>query len=432
MLSVSDLPELLACSLSFLYFLHINGVFFQPSPRYRRGTFLFWGVLYVSVLFFAYDFVPDMKSLLFAMLILLVMSVRIYSGSIMKKSAIWLLFYAMTLSVTTLSYQFFISFYQYNYLELTSKAGTGRLYVMLFLFLTEGIVLLLFRFLLSEKRAVSPLQKMLIFVFFLITFSIILIAYFSFSSVHEEKTTLYSKIFFLVNIFMIIGILLIYCLMKIIAEQNLKYIENRMLKLELSEHKKELELYQQTSDKVSMERHNLKNRLLNYKILLEQNKSEEVLADISQVIEENLTLPAHAYCSDPILNALLLDKSSFFQKNAIEFETNIQLSKDFHDLDFLLIIETLLDNAIEASLCREGLRKIIFELIELPLGYSLIIQNAIDTSVLRVNPELETTKSRHELHGYGLKSVKQMLAQRNGLIEIYEKDHYFTVHVIYY
>ncbi|MBQ0000467.1 MAG: GHKL domain-containing protein, partial [Clostridiales bacterium] len=74
---------------------------------------------------------------------------------------------------------------------------------------------------------------------------------------------------------------------------------------------------------------------------------------------------------------------------------------------------------------------IVVELTEVPLGYSLIVQNAIDTSVLDSNPELNTTKSDAGLHGFGLKSVKQLIEKRNGLLEIYEDNHFFTVHVLY-
>ncbi len=216
-----------------------------------------------------------------------------------------------------------------------------------------------------------------------------------------------------------------------INNQNQKLVENQMLQLELSAHKKELELYQKSSEKISIERHNLKNRLLNYQILLEQERSDEVLADISQVLKHDLSLINKYYCSDPVINALLRVKGAICYDNGIDFQVRIQLSKSFQNPDFLLIIDNLLDNAIEASTIADVEKKIVVELTEVPLGYSLIVQNAIDTSVLDTNPELKTTKSDAGLHGFGLKSVRQLIEKRNGLFEIYEDNHFFTVHILY-
>lgn len=430
MLSVFNILELFACLVPIFYYFCINNLLFQRTAMYRWWTISFFCVLYVCITFFPYSFLQNTYASLFGMVILLSMSVIIYSGNVLKKIAVLLIFNIADISVTILTYQLFSRFFQYEYLELTTWADTGRFYYLTFLYLVEGIIVYITRYLLSGTWNLFPHQFVVAGLFFFADFSIVLISYYTLFSLNEENK-IFAGLCCTISIFMIIGSILVYYLLHMINNQNQKLMENQMLQLELSAHKKELELYQKSSEKISIERHNLKNRLLNYQILLEQEKSDEVLADISQVLKHDLSLTNRYYCSDPVINALLRVKGAFCNDNGIDFQVRIQLSKSFQNLDFLLIIDNLLDNAIEASAIAKIEKKIVVELTEVPLGYSLIVQNAIDTSVLDTNPELKTTKSDAGLHGFGLKSVRQLIEKRNGLFEVYEENHFFTVHILY-
>ena len=61
---------------------------------------------------------------------------------------------------------------------------------------------------------------------------------------------------------------------------------------------------------------------------------------------------------------------------------------------------------------------------------NIIIRNYIGTSVLRNNPQLNTTNKDYTGHGYGIKSIKKLVEKYNGDINITEENNYFVVHIM--
>ena len=51
-------------------------------------------------------------------------------------------------------------------------------------------------------------------------------------------------------------------------------------------------------------------------------------------------------------------------------------------------------------------------------------------SVLKKNQELKTEKANKKLHGWGLRSVTDLVSKRNGLIDFYEKEGMFYVDIL--
>ena len=61
----------------------------------------------------------------------------------------------------------------------------------------------------------------------------------------------------------------------------------------------------------------------------------------------------------------------------------------------------------------------------------IVMKNTIEGSVLKENPHLNTTKKDNvEQHGYGLKSVRDIVKKYNGSMQINEQEGYFVVDVI--
>ena len=58
-----------------------------------------------------------------------------------------------------------------------------------------------------------------------------------------------------------------------------------------------------------------------------------------------------------------------------------------------------------------------------------IVSNYIEESVLDRNPQLHTTKEDAENHGLGILSVKKVVNQYGGLIDISEENSRFMVHI---
>ena len=54
----------------------------------------------------------------------------------------------------------------------------------------------------------------------------------------------------------------------------------------------------------------------------------------------------------------------------------------------------------------------------------------MDKNILSLNPELNTTKDDKQLHGIGLKSVRDIIEKHEGIFNITQNDEWFTVEIM--
>ncbi len=61
---------------------------------------------------------------------------------------------------------------------------------------------------------------------------------------------------------------------------------------------------------------------------------------------------------------------------------------------------------------------------------SILVSNSIETSVLTDNENLETSKKDKELHGIGIKTIKEIVKKYDGMIQFYEEEKEFCCHIL--
>ena len=97
--------------------------------------------------------------------------------------------------------------------------------------------------------------------------------------------------------------------------------------------------------------------------------------------------------------------------------------------DICILIGNLLDNAILAA--KESKEKQITLNIQPQDTYvSIFVSNSIDKSILKDNPELKTTKTNKDYHGYGIKNIKKVAETYNGLVRFYEDNNLFISDIL--
>ncbi len=129
---------------------------------------------------------------------------------------------------------------------------------------------------------------------------------------------------------------------------------------------------------------------------------------------------------DIIANMKLMQckkENIFTVVNVGTFETAID------DTDMCSLLGNVFDNAIESCLISNTDREIHFEITQKKGYINIILKNSISESVLQSNPELKTTKSQKGIHGYGIKSVKDIVKKYNGMIEFFEKNSVFIADI---
>lgn len=90
--------------------------------------------------------------------------------------------------------------------------------------------------------------------------------------------------------------------------------------------------------------------------------------------------------------------------------------KGVSDYDIHIILENLLDNAIEAALKAVD-KRISVDIYSDEQAMVIKISNTTEENVLKNNPEMNTTKKDNSYHGYGIKNVSELVKKNNGTIE---------------
>ena len=184
-------------------------------------------------------------------------------------------------------------------------------------------------------------------------------------------------------------------------------------------------------EKNSALRHDLKVYFTNALIYLDENTSkakkyiESVIND--KVVLDNFEVETGNRC----LDAIITSKISLCKKEDIFIHTNIQrcLLEMLSDDEIGIIFGNLFDNAIEAAVKTND--KIVELNVQKKGKYNMIImKNSIEKSVLKENSELTTTKKDKNLHGFGVKNIRNIVKSHGGLIDYYEENNGFICQIL--
>lgn len=219
-------------------------------------------------------------------------------------------------------------------------------------------------------------------------------------------------------------------LRKSFDKQSRYALENSILKVQISKREQQA-IEEEDYRRMRMLRHDMKQYFVTYLQLLKEGQSELVKSDMQRMIGERIALRQHRYTQDMVFNAVINEKAQRCREHKIAFTVNITLEKTQDNMEYGIMLSNLLDNAIEAEEeVAEQLRCIFLNIRTEKEMLHVIVENFVKTPVLQHNPRLVTTKLNTEMkHGIGLKSVKRIVSENKGEMEIFEKDNMFIVHI---
>lgn len=208
--------------------------------------------------------------------------------------------------------------------------------------------------------------------------------------------------------------------------------ERDIMEIQLQRQQDEMQHLQQQYEEISILRHDFRNGIDCLCGMIEQGDCSGALEHAKQFKERKVnTILSQVQCSSTMLNAVVNAKFNDAQSKGID--TSLRLVVQIpHDLEFDLsiILSNLLDNAIEACEKNPSNAQILLTISEEAGYYRLVVRNTITSSVLKKNQELTTRKANKKLHGWGLRSVTDLVSKRNGWIDFYEKDGMFYVDIL--
>lgn len=208
--------------------------------------------------------------------------------------------------------------------------------------------------------------------------------------------------------------------------------ERDIMEIQLQRQQDEMQHLQQQYEEILILRHDFRNGIDCLCGMVEQGDCSGALEYAKQFKERKVnTILSQVQCSSTMLNAVVNAKFNDAQSKGID--TSLRLVVQIpHDLEFDLsiMLSNLLDNAIEACEKNPSNAQILLTISEEAGYYRIVVRNTIAASVLKKNQELKTEKANKKLHGWGLRSVTDLVSKRNGLIDFYEKEGMFYVDIL--
>lgn len=232
---------------------------------------------------------------------------------------------------------------------------------------------------------------------------------------------------------LIIGIGLItinvftYILMKRISDKNLEKEKLLLDKAQNELYFSQLNEYEKQFDEMHKIRHDIKNHLQCIAALIREGNDEKVMLYIDDIIENKLDFGYnHINTGNKVVDAVINMKLLQCKKDNIITVVHINKFDTYvEDTDMCALLSNILDNAIEASRKEIEHKEIQIEIMPKKAYVNILIKNAISSSVLEKNPELETTKSDITIHGVGMRAINEIVKKYDGMLDFYEHNHYF-------
>lgn len=208
--------------------------------------------------------------------------------------------------------------------------------------------------------------------------------------------------------------------LEVLEEQNKSY-ENQ------------LKLYQESVQKDRILRHDLKNHMFRIREYAYNGKIDELREYTETTIESMNNQSVICNTGNQEIDSILNYKCQKLKRLGAElhFDLNIPNEIKVENFDLTKLFGNLLDNVLDAI--ENAQEKTVYIKIHFDKGVlSVCIRNTFNGQISVENGELQTIKEKPEKHGFGFKSVKEVVEKYDGQIEYNYDEKVFSVFLIIY
>jgi hypothetical protein len=200
-------------------------------------------------------------------------------------------------------------------------------------------------------------------------------------------------------VFSLAGIILInvvVCYLVVdLGRKNVVMRENELLRLQQEYNKQYIENADTEYDLIRKMRHDFRDNYSALYTLLSDGNVQSAKQHIEKHLDKLVKAETFVHTENDIVNAVINSKLSAARSFGIE-ATCLSIS-DFHeidDIDLCRLLSNMLENAITAcNSSQREVKQIYLKISSDEYKYIFNLKNTIDTSVLKKNPTLKTTKS---------------------------------------
>ena len=308
--------------------------------------------------------------------------------------------------------------------------GTTRVIFILTDKLLQVLVFILCRKLYPKLHTLNRRNQVMVLI--ISTFSYIVMQILMGLAVSDSVHTLQIAVIFSL-FFFIFSVVISVLAIAVSAGYQEKKIEAELISLSNSMLKKNYAEMHTAQNMISQQVHDFKNHLLTLNGMIEQDKSAK--SYIADLVGSVYSTSKFCRCGNDTIDSIVNCKMNEAVSSDISFEFNIDLKKPISvsPADICAILANQLDNAIEA--CREIENKEKRSIkLRITQKESIIIFKTVNT--VKDNPfinnrELKSTKTDYsDIHGYGIKNIKNTAEKYSGTVKNEFKDGRFISSVM--
>ena len=358
--------------------------------------------------------------------LLLVFSFIMNNGNIIKKLVAPFVFEGTLVLVNSIILVFFAVITRRSFLSITTATGILRISIII----SAKIIFLFFLALILRiisKSVTFKFQDYFLLIIFPITLFLQLafmvkIAL-SFSIVNMNGD------FAIALLFLLLTYIGIYYLVYKIAKNNQARSERELYEQMLRYEEKRYSDMGDRLEQLKKIKHDIKNQLLAVKMRIEEEDCKAAAEELNKIMNNVSKKGSIIQTNNDVVDYILNTKFANVNDCKIIVSGSIAQLKAVQDIDLSIILGNIIDNALE------GVQGIPNAQIELSFSQkdhyqNIVCKNTILKSVLQYNPELKTTKQNPKNHGYGMKSVYEVVEHYYGNVSITEEESSFVVHVM--
>ena len=237
-------------------------------------------------------------------------------------------------------------------------------------------------------------------------------------------------------IVMLTGIIVITVYSKILLDYEAE-LKNRYLE-ELLEHYRYQYFLAEKSEKIiSKTKHDIKNILIGFQADLKSQNTDNVQAEIVKLLGEIDSFDGPAASGNLLIDSIINYKASVARRNRIFFSMDLRIPQELK-LDSIAICQILgsaLDNAIEATDHIEDEESRIVQ-INASYEHNTFILQVINPYkadvIVDSNGNLLSTKRSYDKDGIGLNTIKSVIAEYDGDLQIDFGNNSFRLSIMLY
>lgn len=425
-----EMIEIAGCLLSYFYVLFATNIFFNYRSKKHLIVSAFLCILYLPITYHSILPFSNAVCSLISMLFLFTVCCFCLYGNIFAKFLIIIVYNIFSICFSNLVFIIVSALTRISIEELANHPGGARCFIILFLYIFEFVILYyvakLKRSKANKKYEISELIILFLFIGFDFIFA--LLSYILIN-INSPDRSLVEFICFFMLIFCFVNTFLILYLIHNLSKKHEQEAANFSLHMQISNIESASMVLEAKITEMREFKHDMNSRLLIYKALLLDGKTSTVIDEITHLLGLPLLQNSLIYCENASFNAFLTAKNVFAANNGIDFHCHVMIDFSYSNVQLMVAVSNLIDNAFEHELKEPvGSRKVSLSMIQNASSINIIIENFISKSVLHENPTLKTTKSSSE-HGFGIKNVRSIIHELNGIIEFTEENNHFFVQI---